>query len=114
MKRSLKPLVIMGPTCSGKTKLISHLKNEKPGVFEHVLNYTTRKLKGHLATPGFDYHKPPGGDDFFEQENDKSKTSKPMWLYKFRSDQVFSRALSGPGGIMYKDPNPPYWNGILY
>lgn len=60
-----KPLVIIGPMCSGKTVLIDYLKYNKQEYFEHVLPYTSKKDFLKEEAEGADYLKAPN-DQFFQ------------------------------------------------
>lgn len=62
-----KPLVVVGPVCSGKSTLIDFLKYNKPRYFQHIPNYTSRTdfLKSEIVDQ--DYKVAPGGDKFFTQ-----------------------------------------------
>ena len=62
-----KPLVVVGPVCSGKSTLIDFLKYNKPRYFQHIPNYTSRTdfLKSEIVDQ--DYKVAPSGDKFFTQ-----------------------------------------------
>lgn len=63
-----KPLVIIGPSCSGKTSLINDLKYDKPHYFKHILCFTDRPYIFRNEAEWVDYLRPMGedqGDRFF-------------------------------------------------
>ena len=84
--RIFKPLVITGPTCSGKTTLIHHLKYTHPE-FTHILPYTTRLVFPKYQVEGTDYKSVAAA--FFEDRAggaDDSTLGK-RWLF-LESEQI--------------------------
>lgn len=79
-----KPLVVVGPLCSGKSVLIDYLKYNRGHHFEHVLPYTSRRDFLKEESEGADYFKSPDGNKFFMQ--DEKPGDEPIWLFKYKTD----------------------------
>ena len=79
-----KPLVIVGPLCSGKTVLIDYLKYNKGNYFRHVLSYTSRRDFFRDEIEELDYLKSPDGNKFFQQEHKAG--DEPIWFFKYKTE----------------------------
>ena len=107
-----KPLVIIGPVCSGKSTLINYLKFNKPRYFEHIPNYTSKSdfLKSEIK--GLDYKVAPGGDQFFMRQEEQGQM--PLWLLKYKTDQSSKTGLHVSSTGMYGNKGQSsYWTGSL-
>ena len=96
-KNRKKPLIIMGPTCSGKSTLIDHLIHGKPKHFVQAIPYTDRKVFRKEEVEDFDYYKPPEGfkGNFFAS-NEVGTT--PDWLFNFRTEFINPMAFTNRFG----------------
>ena len=83
-KQLPKPLVIVGPLCSGKTVLIDYLKYNKGNYFRHVLSYTSRRDFFRDEIEELDYLKSPDGNKFFLQEHKAG--DEPIWFFKYKTE----------------------------
>jgi hypothetical protein len=111
--RKQRPLVVIGPVCSGKSTLIDYLKYNKPRYFEHIPNYTSKSdfLKSDIVD--HDYKIAPDGDKFFTKENDVGQL--PMWLFKYKTDQSNHSGLQMSNTGMYGTKGKKsYWTGSVF
>lgn len=107
-----KPLVVVGPLCSGKSVLIDYLKYNRGHHFVHVLPYTSRRDFLKDEAEGADYLKSPDGNKFFMQEERPGEV--PIWFFKYKTDTAAKTKFSMTSSGMYSMMDKPFhMTGVL-